>query len=123
MRQTAKYTAGIKYARQFGFTAPAGISHQALYDTLEGAGHSWDANAKQWHDVPLQKSVFGNDDIPSGTIKIRIMAHPDMIEAVTKQAIEYLSEADWEVIEKSAPYPNRRGIGIRIYLTFKTHAY
>ncbi len=119
MRQTSKYTTALAYARKIGVKTARDISHQALYDTLEGAGHSWDAAAKQWTDTPAVTSVFGSDDIPTGTVKIRIMAHPDMIEIVTKRATEYLQDADWEVIEQSSPYPNRRGIGVRVYLTFK----
>lgn len=118
MRRTAKYTAALIYARSLGFKPSQTISHEALYDTLEGAGHSWDG--QQWTNTPPRSnSVFaaGADDIPSGVVNVRVMSHPDEIDEAVDIVIAQLSE--WEVITRSSPYPNRRGIGVRVYLTFK----
>lgn len=121
MRRTAKYVAGIALARQLGGTVRDGsTSHDALYDTLDGRGYWWDASAQKWTAAPKPStSVFATDgagDVPSGTVLIRVMAHPDQIEDVAREVVETLE--DWALIQQSGQYPNRKGIGVRIYLTF-----
>jgi hypothetical protein len=123
MRRTAKYLAGIALARALGGKVRDGsTSHEALYDTLESRGYWWDASAQKWTDAPKpSSSVFAQDgggDIPSGVVMLRVMAHPDQIETAATEVVDALGE-DWALIQQSGQYPNRKGIGVRIYLTFK----
>lgn len=122
MRQTAKYTAGIALARSQGASVRAGVtSHEALYDTLEAKGYWWNSDAQKWTDAPKPStSVFADDgagDIPSGVVKLRIMTHPNESDPTVKRLRELLEDDGFETLELSKQYENRRGIGVRVYLT------
>lgn len=124
MRQTAKYTAGIATARKLGGKVAAGkTTHAALYDSLDAAGYWWDAGAKQWTDAPKPSTSMFSDDaagsIPSGVVNIRVMTHPDESDRTVDRLLELLEDDDYEVITRSGKYENRKGVGVRVYLTVK----
>lgn len=114
MRKTAKYTAAQKQARLLKIKAT--LAHEDLYNALVAAGWFWNSKTGQWEQGKQQTSMFaGDDDTPSGVIRLRVMAHPQEIT----EAVRLVKTAPgMRCIETSGEYPNRRGIGVRVYLTF-----
>ncbi len=51
-----------------------------------------------------------------GVVKVRLLGAPGDIDTVA--AVLAAGHGDtWQVIDRSAPYPSRRGPGARLYLT------
>lgn len=116
MRKTAKYTAALEKAK--ALKLKLAMEHDALYKGLEAAGYHWDSDAQQWQEgKPQSTSMFASedDDTPSGVVRFRVMAHPkEIAQAVTLAK----RTPGLRCIETSGEYPNRRGVGVRVYLTF-----
>lgn len=123
MRQTAKYKAALTLLRSKGVKIAAGASHETVYDTLEAENYWWDAGAQQWSDAPKPSTSMFSDDaagsIPSGVVNLRVMTHPDESDSVVARLVELLEDDDFEMISQSGQYENRKGIGVRVYLTMK----
>lgn len=116
MRKTAKYTAGQKLARTLKIKST--LAHEKLYQAIESAGYHWDSDNQVWQEGKAQStSMFASDDddTPSGVVRLRVMAHPKEIAQVVALAKK---TPGMRCIETSGEYPNRRGIGVRVYLTF-----
>lgn len=91
-------------------------THEDLYQLLENYGFWWDAKNGEWTNrkQPSNSIFKTDDDVASGVIRLRVMAHPDDVDhtvALVKKTI------GMRVIEVSEPYDNRRGSGVRVYLT------
>jgi|SRR6056297_299208 len=115
-RRTAKLTAAIELAYQLGITS----SHrEALYQTLAELGYNWDGKSKTWSENnPWTGSAFEDaHNRPTGHIKLRIMTHPDEQEEFKNRVCQALNKHGFRITEISDPYPNRRGIGVRTYIT------
>ena len=115
MRKTVKYTAGQKLARILKIKST--LAHDKLYEQLQAQNYYWNSQAKVWEQGKPQTSMFAADDdeTPSGVVRLRVMAHPAEIERAVEAA---KSTKGMRCIETSDKYPNRRGIGVRVYLTF-----
>jgi hypothetical protein len=116
MRKTAKYTAGLKKAQDLKLKLA--MEHDALYKGLQEAGYHWDSDSQKWEEgKPQSTSMFASDDddTPSGVVRLRVMAHPKEIAQVVTLAKK---TPGMRCIDVSGEYPNRRGIGVRVYLTF-----
>jgi hypothetical protein len=56
--------------------------------------------------------MTGQASQAAGVVKVRLAGSADDIESVAALLAEHAA-----VIERSAPYPNRRDPGVRVYLT------
>ncbi len=111
-RQTAKYVAGLetynKVEKKRG-TLP----HEMLYAQLASMGYVWDSGIGKWQKGST--SLFRDSEgLPSGVVRVRIMAHPSEIAPTITRLKQSLN-----VIEESDLYENRKGVGVRCYLTVK----
>jgi hypothetical protein len=116
MRKTAKYTAAQKLAKTLKIKST--LTHEKMYAALGEAGYHWDSDTQKWEEgKPQSTSMFASDDddTPSGVIRLRVMAHPKEIAGAVALAKK---TPGMRCIETSGEYPNRRGIGVRVYLTF-----
>ncbi len=110
MRKTRKYVAAKKRLRELKIRTHK-RENADIYALLESHRQIWDNKSGKW--IEGTKSMFG-DEQPSGIVRIRVMSHPaDVQRAVT----EIKQHAQLKVVEVSDEYPNRRGIGVRVYLT------
>lgn len=121
MRQTAKLTAAQAKARELKIDALP--IWEDLYEKLAAEGYAWDSQRQAWDKTarPIDatgrasESMFIDDDNqPSGVYRLRIMGHPEDLERVIRALHDKL-----DIIEVSGVYPNRRGGGMRVYLTGK----
>ena len=55
----------------------------------------------------------------AGVVKVRLSGAPDDVAAVAALITDYDGAPGIEIIERSAPYPNRRDPGERVYLTVR----
>lgn len=126
MRQTAKYTAALRCASQNNLVTPHKYEHEALYAMLAECSYAWDSKTGQWEksnrpihaDGTASKSIFSDDDnLPSGTYRLRIMAHPDEVDNIVRNYQRQVGG----VLEVTEHYPNRKGGGVRVYLTCKVN--
>jgi hypothetical protein len=116
MRRTKKYTQAVAAARALGVQRADGLPHEQLYLALAERSYCWDG-ATWAPGTPESSSVFKTyDDQPSGVVKLRVMAHPDEIEEAVRLLRDRLPGAIYEV---SDPYPNRKGVGVRVYVSLK----
>jgi hypothetical protein len=117
-RMTAKLREAQSTALQIGIDT--NLERNALYDRLLKAGYNWDGKAQTWSQRnPWMGSAFedarGN---PTGHVKIRVMCHPDECDTMTKAIVAQLeSSGRFRITEVSKQYPNRRGVGVRVYIT------
>lgn len=87
---------------------------ESLYAMLETMGYWWDSSAGAWKKGnPPSTSIFKDDEgAPTGIINIRLMGHPDdMPDAIEAAKVAY------QVSQVSGQYPNRKGPGVRVYIT------
>jgi hypothetical protein len=87
-----------------------------------GSHHSWhegDANSRA--KGQFSGSIFEDaDGLPIGVFKLRVMANDAEIAGVCAEISRAIVNAGISVIEVSdKSYPNRRGSGVRVYLTCK----
>lgn len=114
MKRTKKYIAGLARLHELNGKSrgrPKRYENEALYQLLESQKQIWDHKQGLWAEGT--KSMFG-DDSPSGVIRLRVMAHPQDVN----QAVNTIAQQNnLKIIEQSDLYPNRRGSGVRVYLT------
>lgn len=133
MRQTRKLVAAQQTLKALS-SGEHGLmkwnaSHEDLYALLERAGYYWDSSDQQWHKGDAQSrargqfsgSIFEDEDgLPTGVFKVRLMANGNEIAPVSADVSRALVDAGMSVIDVSdKAYPNRRGSGVRVYLTCK----
>jgi hypothetical protein len=53
-----------------------------------------------------------------GVVKVRLSGAPGDVEMLATRLADYAGSGI-DVIERSAPYPNRRDPGVRVYLTLQ----
>ena len=53
-----------------------------------------------------------------GIVKVRLSGEPADVEMLATLLADYAG-AGLDVLERSAPYPNRRDFGVRVYLTLQ----
>ncbi len=104
-------------------------SHEDLYAILERAGYYWDSSDQRWHQGDdhsraqgkFSGSIFEDaDGLPTGVFKLRVIANESEISMVCAEISRAIVNAGISVIEVSdKSYPNRRGSGVRVYLTCK----
>lgn len=115
-KMTAKRVGAIAALKAEGST-PRELSNKdsdTLYTTLESSGYWWNATDGEWQKgKPPSTSIFKDDDgVSTGIVRIRLMGHPDdMPDAIAS------AKKCFEVAEVSALYPNRKGPGVRVYIT------
>lgn len=116
MRRTRKW----KAAQRCNTINKLGIiarENDSFYEKLEAKNYFWfpkDGAWKQRENKPSTSVFEADDGSPTGVIKIRVMAHPNDLEATIKA----LKQATgFKVIEISESYQNRKGSGQRIYTT------
>lgn len=118
-RMTKKYSVGVALAKAKGLIKPREVlDHDTLYGVLERAAYHWDSGSGEWLEgKPAPSSMFGDDDEGSGIYRIRAMAHPGEIDPFVRKIVESLKASGYRVGEISGQYPNRRGVGVRVYIT------
>lgn len=114
MRRTAKYVQACHTARGIGVVTD-NMPHDELYQALEAAGYSWSAKRDQWVYRPPTVSVDTGQG--ANIYRARLMAHPAQIDSFVADAVRQFQDIGYAVDEVSGHYPNRRGIGTRVYLT------
>lgn len=117
MKRTKKYEAALTaYRSETRTKLKAEIDNSELYEWLEKRLWWWNASEGKWtKGNKPSNSIFKNDDdVASGVIRWRVMAHPDDVEKAVKLAKK---TPGLRVIDVSEPYPNRKGAGVRVYLT------
>lgn len=113
-KATKKRIAAETALRKLGKRVFNSKTSEMLYEELAAAGYWWDSGAGEWKEgKPPSTSIFENDDdLPTGVIRLRVMGHPsDMAKAVATARLSY------KVADVSDPYPNRKGPGVRVYIT------
>jgi hypothetical protein len=106
-RMTDKYIKALSVLRKK--SKPA---HEELYQEMSDKGYIWE-NSQWKQGVAKSTSIFESDyGNPTGIIHIRLMAHPDDITNALTQIVP-----NYNVSEVSNPYPNRKGKGVRVYIT------
>lgn len=121
-RQTEKLIAAERTARSLGFSPATFTNQDDLYETLINEHYAWDAKSGEWKQSkrPIRSdgvesvSIFTDENgKATGIYRLRLMAHEQVIGAVVAEM-----RAKLHVIEVSEKeYPNRRGDGVRVYLT------
>lgn len=117
MKATKKYKAALSaYKTETRKSPGAEIDNAKLYEWLEKRHWWWNASEGKWAkgNKPSNSIFKTDDDVASGVIRLRVMAHPDDVEHAVKLAKK---TPGMRVIDISEPYPNRKGAGVRIYLT------
>jgi hypothetical protein len=128
MRQTVKYKMAVAQLRllvpiKASKVITKSVPHEDLYSQLESAGYWWDSKAAQWKKAEENDRAKGRfsgsifeypDGLPSGVYRLRVMAHPNEMDAVCQEVTQRLN-----VIEVSKPYDNRKGAGQRVYILCK----
>lgn len=119
MRQTAKYTEGCRVARKEEGIVTAGMPHDDLYKVLEAAAWAWSSKNGKWEKQarPVTSSMFGDDSAGSGVFRARLMAHPKEIDSFVADTVRQFQDLGYAIDEVSGHYPNRRGVGTRVYVT------
>ncbi len=115
MKHTQKYLAGLETAGKIGLVTGRKIENAELFDMLQLRGWFWVDG--EWTDQRPQTSIFesgGQDALPTGVYRLRIMAHPDDVDKVVKLLGRHL-----KITDVSDPYPNRKGPGVRVYVEGK----
>jgi len=116
-RRTKKLKEAQKTARKHGLSSSK--FHDKQYQILENAGYTWDGSTWEQRDyVETLKRKSGSsfvdvDGKPSGLIRLRVMGHPSDVQ----KALTHIKTMNLRVIEVSDEYQNRRGDGIRVYVT------
>lgn len=110
MKRTKKYVAAKKKLRELKLRTSK-KENADIYQLLESKQYIWGGKAGKW--VEGTKSMFG-DTQPSGIVRIRVMSHPQGVQIAVKRIAQH---NQLKVIEVSDEYPNRRGTGVRVYLT------
>lgn len=119
MKHTAKYNAAVKTAAKV-LPGEGGWDNATLYDHLEKKGWFWNAESGEWEDFRRSTSMFESDaGLPTGEFRLRLMCHPGDLDRLLELVNEALDTYGVAISEQSNPYPNRRGPGIRCYLTGK----
>jgi hypothetical protein len=123
MKQTAKFKAALRAAGNLLEPAEFAIvrnENAPLYDALEKRSWFWSADEGQWSENKHSSSMFA-DDIgdPSGVVRLRLMSHPGDMDQFMELIAKALDAYGITRIETSNLYPNRRGAGLRVYLTCK----
>lgn len=87
---------------------------EALYSALESLGYWWDSSAGEWKKgKPPSTSMFKDDEgEPTGVIRLRLMGHPDDMPVAIEAA-----RRCYKVSDVSDHYSNRKGPGVRVYIT------
>lgn len=120
MRRTKKYTQAVAAACSLGIQRADGIPHEQLYLALAERSYCWDG-ATWSPGTPESSSVFKTyDEQPSGLVKLRLMAHPDEIEEAVRLLRDRMPAG--AIYEVSDPYPNRKGVGVRVYVSMRLEA-
>jgi len=98
-----------------------------LYALLERADYYWDSSDQGWHKGDENSRARGQfsgskfedgDGLPTGVFEVRVMANGKEIASVCADVSRALVNAGMSVIDVSdKSYPNRRGPGMRVYLT------
>jgi hypothetical protein len=126
MRQTAKLTAAQMTAFYEKVPCANDAPHDELYAALASAGYAWNSASGKWEkskrpirtDGTASQSIFSDDDNqPSGVYRLRVMAHPDEVDNIVRNFQRQIGG----VVEVSDHYPNRKGGGVRVYLTCKVN--
>jgi hypothetical protein len=103
-------------------------NQEDYYSILEKAGYWWDSRDQQWHkgddnaraQGKFSGSIFEDGDgLPTGVFRLRVMVNPNEAADVCAEISRALVAHGMSIVEVSDPYPNRRGVGIRIYMTCK----
>jgi|GEM_PF-2879672 len=110
MRRTRKYVAAKKRLRELKIRTSK-RENADIYRLLESKKQIWDAKLGKW--IEGTKSMFGDDE-SSGIVRLRVMAHGADVQRAVSQIKRELGV---KVIEVSDEYPNRKGTGVRVYLT------
>lgn len=122
MKRTAKYKAAIRIAATTVFVAQSmtHLDNAALYDALEKKGWFWNADAGVWKNIKRSTSMFESDEkLPTGIFRLRLMCHPGDLDRCVEILREALDTYGVTIDEISNPYPNRKGPGMRVYLSAK----
>lgn len=126
-RKTWKYQKGQETLKLLGDGSKGLIkripNHDDLYAALEQRGYYWNNHDQQWQQDEHARgkgkfsgSMFENaDGLPSGYYRLRVMCHPGEVADVCAEVTKYLHVI--EVSERA--YKNRRGAGVRVYITCK----
>jgi len=116
MKRTAKLNAALKQINALNL--PTASEQATNYNNLERAGWYWNSKEGIWENLKRSNSMFKNDDgEPTGVIRLRLMAHPGDIDQFMEIVSEALDSYGITVVDESNLYPNRRGSGVRVYIT------
>jgi hypothetical protein len=116
MKRTAKFLAAVHVAKAAQIKRAEYLENDVLYSKLEAAGYFWQDG--EWSNVRRSTSMFeGDDSTPTGIVRLRVMAHPADVDRAVTAVRSSLADHHAQVVEVSEQYPNRKGAGVRVYLT------
>lgn len=117
MKYTRKMNAALELCNKLG-VGVRNLENDQVYDILEKRGYFWNAESGVWEDVKRSTSMFKDDaGLPTGTFRLRVMCDPRDLDHLLEIVNEALDTYGATISEQSNPYPNRRGPGVRVYLT------
>lgn len=123
MRRTLKYEAALDCAAELLDRAElnrARKDNATLYDALERRGWFYDRDNGKWQHYKPSTSMFQADDGgATGVFRLRVMCEPRDLDRLLEIVNEALDTYGATITEQSNVYPNRRGPGVRCYLTGK----
>lgn len=115
MSETPKYTDAIRVMLWEVGISGHGTVPDVLFAAVRRIGYSWDG--EMWvKRNPESTSIFADaDGNATGAVRLRVMAHPDDVEA----AVEALRKVPgmWIAEVSDKAYPNRKSAGVRVYVT------
>ncbi|MEL6403510.1 MAG: hypothetical protein AAFR81_04035 [Chloroflexota bacterium] len=115
MRRTKKYKQAIATAKAKGITLNE-RENANVYDTMNSHNLYWNHKNSEWFhaDHAPSNSVFEVDarGESTGVAKIRVMCHPNDV----RKMLDILAATQLRIVSASDPYPNRNGIGVRVYV-------
>ncbi len=96
------------------------LESDVLYSQLEAEGWFWYPKEGVWKQDRPQTSEFQlANGKPSDVFRMRLMAHPDELYGLARRIqialAEYGADTIIEISERA--YPNRNGMGARVYLS------
>ena len=111
-KKTAKYKAALEQLARLNIKASS--NQETDYRKLAEKGYQWDCRAGEWLCLDSLPAKPATD-----LTRVRVWAARDSVQHCAEQVLQSLTQAGFQLIEMSEPYPCRppQQNESRIYLT------